>query len=62
LNHYQDAKTRGLPRPNVSSCGFVVTLHGHVGTPEERYAIEEIAHRLPGVRGVVNKIKAAPPL
>ena len=57
----KDAKTRDLPRPNVSSCEFVVTLHGHVGAPEERFAIEEVAHRLPGVRGVVNKIKTAPP-
>jgi osmotically-inducible protein OsmY len=58
----KDAKTRGLPRPNVSSCGFVVTLHGSVRVPEERYAIEEVTHRLPGVRSVVNKIKTAPTL
>ena len=58
----KDAKTRDLPRPNVSSCEFVVTLHGSVRTPEERYAIEEVARRLPGVRGVVNKIQTAPAL
>jgi osmotically-inducible protein OsmY len=58
----KEAKTRDLPRPNVSSCKFVVTLHGSVRTPEERYAIEEVARRLPGVRGVVNKIQTAPPL
>ena len=57
----KDAKTRDLPRPNVSSCEFVVTLHGSVRTPEERYAIEEVTHCLPGVRGVVNRIKIAPP-
>jgi osmotically-inducible protein OsmY len=58
----KEAKTRDLARPNVSSCKFVVTLHGSVRTPEERYAIEEVARRLPGVRGVVNKIQTAPPL
>ena len=58
----KDAKTRDLPRPNVSSCEFVVTLHGRVGAPEERYAIEEVVRRLAGVQGVVNKIKTAPPL
>jgi osmotically-inducible protein OsmY len=58
----KDANTRGFPRPNVSSYEFVVTLHGCVSAPEERYAIEEVAHRLPGVRGVVNKIKTIPPL
>ena len=58
----KEAKTRDLARPNVSSCKFVVTLHGSVRTPEERYAIEEVTRRLPGVRGVVNKIQTAPPL
>ena len=56
------AKTRGLPRPNVSSCGFVVTQHGSVRVPEERNAIEEVTHRLPSIRGVENKVKTAPTL
>jgi osmotically-inducible protein OsmY len=58
----EDVRTRDLPRPNISSCGFVVTLHGRVGTPEERYAIEEVVRWLPDVRGVVNRIKIVPPL
>ncbi len=52
----RDAATRRLSRPNVSSCKFVVTLHGCTRTPEERRAFEEVVRRVPGVRGVVNKI------
>ena len=52
----RDAATRGLSRPNISSCKFVVTLHGCVDTPQERRAFEEVMCRVPGVRGVVNKI------
>ena len=58
----QDEKTRGLSRPNVSSCKFVVTLHGRARDLEERRAIEEVVRRMPGVRGVVNKIRVAWPL
>lgn len=43
----RDAKTRGLPRPNVRSCKFVVTLHGRVRRPEERRAIGEAVRRAP---------------
>ena len=49
-------RTRGLPRPNVSSCKRIVTLHGISRDPEERRAIEEAVRRVPGVRGVVNKL------
>jgi osmotically-inducible protein OsmY len=52
----RDAATRGLSRPNVSSCKFVVTLHGCTRTPEERRAFEEVVRRVPGVRDMVNKI------
>ncbi len=52
----RDAATRGLSRPNVSSCKFVVTLHGCMRTLEERRAFEEVVRRVPGVRGVVSKI------
>jgi len=55
----KDAKTRELARPNVSSCKFVVTLHGCAQGPEERDAIEEVVRRVPGVRGVVNKMGVA---
>ena len=50
----QYAKTRGLSRPNVSSCSFVVTLHGCVRVLEECCAIEEAVCRVPSVQGVVN--------
>ncbi len=55
----KDAKSRELARPNVSSCKFVVTLHGRAQGPEERRAIEEVVRRVPGVRGVVNKVGVA---
>ena len=54
--------TRDLPRPNVSSCKFIVTLHGSVRRLEERRAIEEAVRLVPGVRDVVNKIGVAPAL
>ena len=56
----RDDRTRGMPRPNVSSCGHVVTLHGVARGPEERRAVEEAARRVPGVRGVVNKLAVVP--
>ncbi len=49
-------RTRGLPHPNVSSCKRIVTLHGISRGPEERRAVEEAVRRVPGVRGVVNKL------
>ena len=49
-------RTRGLPRPNVSSCKSIVTMHGISRDPEERRAVEEAVLRIPGVRGVVNQI------
>jgi osmotically-inducible protein OsmY len=54
----QNVETRGLSRPNVSSCSFVVTLHGRAGGAEERRAIEEVVRRVPGLPGVVNKLIA----
>ncbi|MDQ3860932.1 MAG: hypothetical protein M3266_05040 [Actinomycetota bacterium] len=42
----QNAETRDLLGPNVSSCSFVVTLHGGVGGVEERHVIEEVARRV----------------
>ena len=55
----RDAKTRGLSRPNVSSCSFVITLHGCAGDAEERRIVEEAVRRVPGVRGLVNKMRIA---
>ena len=45
-------------RINVSSCSFVVTLHGSVGSVEEREEIGRVASTAPGVEDVVNKLRA----
>jgi len=44
------------PRINVSSCSFVVTLHGAVSSAEERDGIEAAVRAVPGVRDVVNRL------
>ena len=44
------------PRINVSSCSFVVTLHGAVSSAGERDGIEAAVWAVPGVRDVVNKL------
>jgi osmotically-inducible protein OsmY len=44
-------RSRGMLRINVSSCSFVVTLHGAVRSAGERDGIEA------AVRGVVNKLR-----
>ena len=46
-----------MPRINVSSCSFVVTLHGAVRCAGEREGIEAAVLAVPGVRGVVNKLR-----
>ena len=46
----------GTPRINVSSCSFVVTLHGSVSSAEDRDAIEAAVRAVPGVSDVVNKL------
>ena len=43
-------------RINVSSCSFVVTLHGLISGAEERKGIEAAVRVVPGVRDVVNKL------
>ncbi len=48
--------SRGVPRINVGSCSFVVTLHGTVRSAEERDGIEAIVRMVPGVKDVVNKL------
>ena len=49
---------RGSPRINVSSCEFVVTLHGCVRDVRER--IEAAVRAVPGVRGVTNRLRLGP--
>ncbi len=45
------------PRINISSCSFVVTLHGAVRSAQERDGIEAAVRAVPGVRDVVNKLR-----
>ena len=47
---------KGTSGINVSSCSFVVTLHGNVGSVDEGHEIEEIARAVPGVEAVSNKL------
>jgi osmotically-inducible protein OsmY len=41
----------------VSSCSFVVTLHGLAGSAERRLEIEAAVRAVPGVEGVVNRLE-----
>ena len=43
-------------RINVSSCGFVITLHGMVEKWDERSRLETVIRGTSGVEDVVNKI------
>jgi osmotically-inducible protein OsmY len=52
----EDGRSRGTPRINVSSCKFVVTLHGTVRDEEERDRIGGMVRTVPGVRGVENRL------
>ena len=52
-----DRYFRGSPRINVSSCDFVVTLHGSVRDAEEREKIEAAVRAVPGVRDVTNRLR-----
>jgi osmotically-inducible protein OsmY len=47
---------RGTSGINVSSCSFVVTLHGSVGSIGEREEVGKLASTVPGVENVVNKL------
>ena len=51
---------RGRPRINVSSCSFVVTLHGTASSAQEKDEIEAAARAVPGVSGV-NKLRVTGP-
>jgi osmotically-inducible protein OsmY len=50
-------RPRGTPRINVSSCSFVVALHGTARSVEERDGIEAAVRAVPGVQDVVNKLR-----
>ncbi len=47
----------GSSRINISSCDFVVTLHGNVPGREEALAAEDAVRCVPGVRGVENRLR-----
>jgi osmotically-inducible protein OsmY len=49
--------SRGRRRINVSSCSFVVTLHGVAASDEERGEIEATVRRVSGVRDVANRLR-----
>ena len=48
---------RGTSGINVSSCSFVVTLHGSVGSVEERDDVGKVASTVFGVKSVANKLR-----
>jgi osmotically-inducible protein OsmY len=48
---------RGTSGINVSSCSFVITLHGSVDSAEERNEVGNIASTVPGVEAVMNKLR-----
>ena len=50
-------RLRRGPRINVSSCSFVVTLHGLASSAERRLEIEAAVRAVPGVEGVVNRLE-----
>ena len=50
---------RGTSGINASSCSFVVTLHGSVGSVEEREEVGRVARKVSGVQAVMNKLRVA---
>jgi osmotically-inducible protein OsmY len=54
-------RPRGRQRINVSSCSFVVTLHGTATSAQERAEIEAAARVVPGVSDVANRLRLIGP-
>lgn len=48
---------RGTSGINISSCSFVVTLHGTVESAKEREAVETLVREVPGVEDVMNRLR-----
>jgi osmotically-inducible protein OsmY len=55
LGHHP--RLSGGPRINISSCSFVVTLHGLASSAEGRLEIEAAVRAVPVVQGVVNRLE-----
>jgi len=49
--------SRGRRRITISSCSFVVTLHGLADSDEERSEIEATVRRVSGLRDVANRLR-----
>ena len=49
-------RSRRTPRINVSSCSFVVTLHGTARSVDESEGVEAAVRAVLGVRDVVNRL------
>ena len=54
-------RPRGSQRISVSSCSFVVTLHGTATSAQERAEIEAAARVVPGVSDVANRLRLIGP-
>jgi osmotically-inducible protein OsmY len=50
-------RPRGRRRINVSSCSFVISLHGTASSARERAGIEAAARAVRGVSDVANKLR-----
>ena len=48
---------KGTSGINVSSCSFVVTLHGTVSSVGESGRVEDVARAVPWVEDVTNRLK-----
>lgn len=53
----RDEMLRRAPKPNVSSCKMVVTLHGVAGDEASKERAEEVSRSVVGVEGVINKLR-----
>lgn len=51
------ANLSSIEKVNVSSCKFVVTLHGIVPSYEVRNCVGDAVGEVSGVRGVINKLR-----
>ena len=55
----REERLGGRPKINVSSCSFVVSLHGTVADRESGDVYERVVLGVPGVAGVKNELRIA---